>query len=321
MTLTDQTARPAVELERAPCEICGADMPQPVAARADLLFGGPTVYTMCRCGSCGVLYQHPRPTAATIGNLYPPDTSYPSYRKAVQAEPLLKRIDRRYGLAKRCRLVTRHHAPGRLLDVGCATGDFISEMRRQPGWEIVGVEPGPSAARYAAATTGVPVVRGVLNDASFADGSFDVVTMWDVLEHVYQPRAVIAEAARLLRPGGLLIVNHPNTESVDRALFGRLWVGYELPRHLYLFPPELLRSLVAEHGLREVEQVCFYGSHAAAVDSLIYAVEQRIGRGQASAALRKLLRSLPVRVAAAPYFVIADRLRRGSNVTAVFVRG
>jgi 2-polyprenyl-3-methyl-5-hydroxy-6-metoxy-1,4-benzoquinol methylase len=204
--------------------------------------------------------------------------------------------------------------------VGCATGDFLSEMRRQPGWSVVGVEPSPAAGRYAHDQVGLTVVTGTLNDAAFADASFDAVTMWDVLEHVYIPREVIAEAARILRPGGVLVVNHPNTESIDRRLFGRLWVGYELPRHIYLYPPAMLRRLMAEYGLREVERACFYGSHAAAVDSLVYWVEQAIGRGWASRAIRKLLRSLPVRVAAAPYFTLTDRLRLGSNVTAVFVR-
>jgi 2-polyprenyl-3-methyl-5-hydroxy-6-metoxy-1,4-benzoquinol methylase len=311
---------PVVELESPPCEICGADAPEPVAARRDLLFGGDTIYTICRCGGCGVLYQHPRPSEATIGQLYPHDTSYPSYRRDVAAEPLLRRLDRRYGLAKRCRLVARHMRAGRLLDVGCATGDFLSEMRRQPGWSVMGVEPSPAAGRYAHNQVGLTVVAGTLNAAAFADGSFDAVTMWDVLEHVYSPRDVIGEAARILRPGGVLVVNHPNTDSLDRRLFTRLWVGYELPRHLYLYPPEMLRGLMAQHGLHEVEQVCFYGSHAAAVDSLIYLVEQYVGRGRASRVLRTLLRSLPVRVAAMPYFALTDRLRLGSNVTAVFVR-
>lgn len=308
-----------VELEAPPCEICGADEPEPVAARPDLLFGGETVYSFCRCRSCGVLYQHPRPTEATIGRLYPHDTSYPSYRRAIAAEPLLRRLDRRYGLAKRCRLVARHVGAGSLLDVGCATGDFLSEMARYPGWSVMGVEPSPDAARYAA-SSGLTVVRGVLNDGTFASRSFDAVTMWDVLEHVYDPRAVIAEAARILRPGGVLVVNHPNTASLDRRLFGRLWVGYELPRHLYLYPSDQLTRLMAEYGLREVERTCFYGSHAAAVDSLTYAFEERYGRGAGSRALRRALRSLPARVAALPYFIVADRLRLGSNITAVFKR-
>lgn len=308
-----------VELEWRPCEICGADDPEPVAARPDLLFGGAAVYTFCRCRACGVLYQHPRPTEATIGQLYPHDTSYPSYRRAIAAEPLLKQFDRRYGLAKRCRLVRRHVAAGRLLDVGCATGDFLSEMARQPGWSVMGVEPSPDAGRYAAGS-GLTVVRGVLNDGAFAAGSFDAVTMWDVLEHVYDPRAVIAEAARILRPGGVLVVNHPNTASLDRRIFGRLWVGYELPRHLYLYPSEQLGRLMGEYGLREVERTCFYGSHAAAVDSLIYVFEERYGRGRASRQLRLALRSLPVRLAAGPYFLVADRLGLGSNITAVFKR-
>ncbi|MEI7643896.1 MAG: class I SAM-dependent methyltransferase [Chloroflexales bacterium] len=311
---------PSFAYESPPCEICGVDAPVPVATRPDLMLGGDTPYTMCRCGGCGVIYQHPRPTEAMIGRHYPSDTSYPSYRRDVAAEPMLRRLSRRYGLIKRCRLVLRHVRAGRLLDVGCATGDFLSEMRRQPGWSVVGAEPSLAAARYAAGRTGAPILRGLLNDAPFATGIFDAVTMWDVLEHVYRPREVIAEAARILRPGGALVVNHPNTECIDRRVFGEIWVGYDLPRHTYLYPPDLLRQLMGEYGLREVERICLYGSHSVLADNLTYLVERRLGRGGASQLIARALRSLPARLATTPYIAATDRLRRGGNIAAVFVR-
>lgn len=267
-----------------------------------------------------MLYQHPRPSEALIGRHYPADTSYPSYRQAVAAEPILRRLSRRAVLRRRCGLVLRHVRAGRLLDVGCATGDFLAEMRRQPGWSVVGAEPSAAAGRYAAAQSGAPIIRSLLNDAPFATASFDAITMWDVLEHVYRPREVIAEAARILRPGGVLVVNHPNTESLDRSLFGPIWVGYDLPRHTYLYPSVLLARLMVEYGLREAERVCLYGSHSVLADNLTYLAERRLGQGAASRTIAKTLRSLPVRLLAAPYITTIDRLRRGGNITAVFVR-
>ena len=309
-----------IVLEYPPCEICGTDAPVPVASRTDLLLGGPTVYTMNRCPGCGVLYQHPRPTAASLAALYPADASYPPYRRATTGEPFLRRFGRHHSLTKRCRLVLRHRAGGRLLDGGCATGDFLAALRAYPGWSLCGLEFSAAAVRYAAASTGVPVIRGQISAAAFATGSFDVVTLWDVLEHVADPRSVLAEMARLLRPGGLLVINQPNTASLDRRIFGHLWVGYELPRHLYLFPPALLRRLLGEYGFREVEQRCLYGSHSVLADNLTYVVEAALGRNQVSRLLGRVFRSLPARVLTAPYIALLDRLGLGGNLATVFVR-
>lgn len=304
------------EMEARPCELCGSDRWRPVAARTDLFLGGDTLFSMVECQGCGAVYQHPRPTPAAMEQFYP--SEYQQYTPGVHTESRLRRIDRRYGLRKRCAIVTRHVRSGRLLDVGCATGDFLSEMKRQPGWTVAGIEPSQYAARYAHEQVGVPVVNGVLNDAPFGDASFDAITMWDVLEHVYDPRTVIAEAVRLLRPGGVLVVNHPNLDSIDRALFGRLWLGYELPRHLYLYPTDTLRRLMGEHGLYEVERRCLYGSHAATATSLkLVAQMTAVGRRHQALVHRILFNKL-LRVASLPYFFVVDRALRGSNITVVF---
>jgi ubiquinone/menaquinone biosynthesis C-methylase UbiE len=216
-------------------------------------------------------------------------------------------------------MITRHiRAGGRLLDVGCGTGDFLSEMQQQRGWSVMGLEPARHAARYAHDEEGLSVLAGVLNQAPLADQSFDAITFWDVLEHVYHPRAVIAEAARLLRPGGVLVINHPNIESLDRRIFGRYWLGYELPRHLYLFPAALLRQLMAEQGLYEVEQRCLYGSYSATISSLQFLLSEYLGRSHSDRLVNQVLLSMPLRFLAAPIFGVIDRQGLGSNITVVF---
>jgi SAM-dependent methyltransferase len=309
-----QNAMPV--MERPACELCGSEDKRPVAARTDLFLGGDTLFSMVECLQCGVVYQHPRPTQAEMDRFYPSD--YQQYTPSVQAESWIRRIDRRYGLRKRCKVITRHVKHGRLLDVGCATGDFLSEMKRQTGWSVAGIEPSYHAARYAQAQVGVPVINGVLNTAPFASASFDAITMWDVLEHVYDPRTVIQETARLLRPGGVLVVNHPNLDSIDRKIFGHLWLGYELPRHLYLFPTALLRQLMDEYGFKEVERRCLYGSHAATATSLTLVAKTQPRLQSHQEMLRRVLFSKPMRIASLPYFNIIDRNLRGSNVTVVF---
>lgn len=306
-----------VEMERAVCEVCGTNHPQPIAWRTDLFLGGDTVYSHCRCGGCGVVYQHPRPTAATIGHLYP-EEDYPEYVQALTTVSWLARTVRRYGLRKRAQRATRYAQPGRVLDVGCSTGEFVWEMAQRAGWKALGMDISVGVVGYAQAHLGIDVTVGLLNNSPFADASFSVITLWNVFEHVYAPRTVIAEAARLLRPGGVLVITHPNLNSMDRRLFGNTWIGYELPRHIYLYPGDLLCSLMEEYGLQEVERSCFYGSHAATATSLTFILERWFGRGDLSALLSRILFSLPVRLITAPYFMLIDRLGMGSNITAIF---
>ncbi len=316
MHTTLETHAPPATMEAVPCELCGSDERTLIVERSDLLLGGDETYTLHECGGCGVLYLHPRPTPAAMGRHYPPD--YQPYKPAVQSEPPLFRVMRRYGLWKRCRVITQYVPQGRLLDVGCATGDFLTEMRQQPGWQVYGIEPGYSAARRAHDESRLDVLCGVLTTAPFPAASFDAITFWDVLEHVYDPYTVLHEAARLLRPGGVLVVNHPNLNSLDRWLFGANWLGYELPRHLYLFPPAVLRATLAPLGLYEVEQRCLYGSYSALVSSLVFTLNRRLGVGGVGRLVERVLLSMPLRILAAPFTGVQDRLLRGCNVTVVF---
>ncbi len=302
--------------EQICCEICGHDDRMLLASRTDLFLGGDIVFHMHKCLKCGVIYQYPRPTSAKMVDFYP--SEYQQYTHGVHKENNLARFFRRYGLQKRCKIVMKYLSNGRLLDVGCATGDFLSEMRLQPQWKVVGIEPSHAAAVYAHKEVSLDIVAGFLNNPPFAQHSFDVITMWDVLEHVYNPQVVIHRAANLLRPGGILIVNHPNLDSIDRRIFKNVWLGYELPRHLYLFPSNLLQSLMVKAGLIEITRKSVYGSHAATASSLMFIIEKRFGYGMFTQYLRKFIFSKIARFILMPYFKLIDYYRRGSNITAVF---
>jgi len=212
---------------------------------------------------------------------------------------------------------------GDVLSVGCGwhPGRHLFPAGR---WRMTGVDADP------AKVTAVRE-RGLVEEAfvgragalELAPASFDVVLYRLVLHHVayVQPLApLVSEAARLLRPGGVLVINHPNLESIDRWLFGRFWLGYELPRHLYLFPTELLRRLMADQGMAEVERRCLYGSHAASSTSLTFIAEAYLGQGRASRVIGAILFSKICRALFVPYFRLVDQWGLGSNVTVVFKR-
>ncbi len=317
----------ALDLERPACDRCGGRDTRTLLAPGSWGPPVPAQVAFLRCDACGLVYQAPRPTPAAIGAFYPPD--YQPYRRAIEDEPwALMRLMRRRKLADRRRLIERYrrvapHGPtdphrgpaaGRVLDVGCSTGLFLHEMAEH-GWQAEGVELSEGAADYARRRFGLAVFTGMLEDAPLADGSFDVVTFWDVLEHVYSPSSTLALAARLLKPGGLLLVHVPNWDSPERPLFGRHWAGWDPPRHLYVFDRASLGGLMEAAGFRLLDWVCFMPAYFTWLISLENWLAAR--RPRLRGPVIRLL-SLPgLRLVVEPLFWALTRPGRGSVIAAV----
>jgi 2-polyprenyl-3-methyl-5-hydroxy-6-metoxy-1,4-benzoquinol methylase len=306
----------APTLELTPCPMCGADHGDPLVRTEDLLFPGDERFQLVSCARCGHIYQNPRPTPEAIGRYYPED--YHPFLIAVEDEPTrLRRMDRAFGLHMRTSAVHRAagERPGRLLDVGCATGVFLDGMRRL-GWQVQGVEPSPYAVRYARERFGLDVFEGLLERAELPAASFDAITMWDVLEHVHEPRPVLAELSRLLRPGGVLVLSLPNPDSLEARLLADHWLGWDLPRHLNLFRPAQLRAHLAEHGM-PVERIrSFTAGHAVMVMSL----ERRLRAAGHGPAIPRLLNTLPVRLLSRLYYSGPASWFNLSSIMVVFAR-
>jgi ubiquinone/menaquinone biosynthesis C-methylase UbiE len=163
-----------------------------------------------------------------------------------------------YGLWKRWRIIARRRTGGRLLDVGCGGGDFLNWVRRQPDWSGYGMERVAGMARAARRRYGLTMMLGDVLSSGFAAGAFDVVTLWTVLEHLPDPAQGLAECARLLRPGGLLVVRTVTEESWGRRLFGPCWVGYDAPRITVIFSRPTLRQLLAQSGFEVLDLGCSF---------------------------------------------------------------
>jgi predicted TPR repeat methyltransferase len=146
----------------------------------------------------------------------------------------------------------QHERGGRLLDVGCHTGIFL-DVARKAGWETFGVEPSRWSADRARAR-GLRVADGTLAEVELPGESFDVITMWDVIEHLADPAEELRRAHRLLRPNGLLAVSTMNVASWFPRLLGRRWPWY-MQMHLYYFTPATLRQMLDRTGFEMVETV------------------------------------------------------------------
>jgi SAM-dependent methyltransferase len=237
-------------------------------------------------------------------------------------QSLFLRLNRRYGLRKRCNAVAEMKpSGGRLLDVGCATGVFLNGMRRTGKWEVFGVEPNASAADYARRRFGIEVHTGMLREAGYPDEHFDVVSLWHVIEHVLEPVADLREVRRILKPNGLLVLTTPNLDSFDARLFGRFWAGLETPRHLFVFSLSTLTRLLSGLGFELVRKRCINGTWWAFATSIQFLAEEKLRRVPSQGKLWEGFRIiLPLRLLLLPYFLTADRLGKGSNITLFFVR-
>jgi SAM-dependent methyltransferase len=199
------------------------------------------------CGSCGLAWWLPG-AAHRAERLY--DAAYfrgaeagRGYDDYAGLESSLRR-----SFGRRLAGLGRPARGARLLDVGAAYGFAVAEARRA-GWEAVGLEVSTAAARAAGAAAG-PLVVGSAERAPFAAGSFDAVTLWDVLEHLPDPHAAVAEIARLLHPGGRLALSTGDVGSLVARLSGARWHLYTLPEHLFFFSRPSLRRLLEAHDLR-----------------------------------------------------------------------
>ena len=238
-------------LEETDCPLCAGRRWSPVLEAPDAGNPGGPRFAVVSCEACGLWFTNPRPAESEMGRFYPED--YPPHQ--VRRTPPAKarapgwwsRTSAR--LRRRCpdRRWLAPHGRMRLLDVGCGSGVFLERMH-QHGWDVTGLDVSEKMVRRIRDELGLRALPGTLPHAELAPESFDVVTMWQTLEHVYRPLETLGHVRELLVPGGRLIVSVPNVASGPSGWFGPAWNGLELPRHLTHFTPATLREMLCRAG-------------------------------------------------------------------------
>lgn len=230
-------------LEYVRCNLCGADNTSLLRSEGPL--------NLVRCRQCGLVYVTPRLTEEAIQGLYAnnyfgsSDAAGLGYRNYTADQECLLQTFR-----KRMRWLETYGGPGgRLLDVGCAAG-FFMQVGRERGWEVYGVEPASRMAQFARSQLGLEVFEGRLREAAFPSGSFDAVTLWDVLEHLTDPHQELLEIHRVLRPGGLLVLETQNVASWAARVLGKRWLHYGNQLHLFHFSPQTVSRVLEDTGFR-----------------------------------------------------------------------
>jgi 2-polyprenyl-3-methyl-5-hydroxy-6-metoxy-1,4-benzoquinol methylase len=225
------------------CPMCGSE-------RFTVAFE-ESPYSVRRCADCGLGWVTPRLSEAGLRAMYASDTYWRSaspktrgYHDYRAAEPLYLKTFRR-----RLEFVLRDRPRrGRALDVGCAAG-FCMQVLSAAGFEAHGVEISAVIARHAQERLGLHSVHvGTLDGCPHPPNSFDLITMWDVVEHVVDPVALLAKARELLRPDGVLVLETQNIDSAFARLLGRRWHHYKHGEHIYHFNPQTVRTLLRSAG-------------------------------------------------------------------------
>ncbi len=146
-------------------------------------------------------------------------------------------------------------AGGAVLDVGCGSGNFLSELKGL-GWRAYGIDPSPIAVRVAGERGFMEVRQGYIESADYEPSSFDAVTMFHVFEHVPNPHPVLEAIHAALKSGGVIIIGVPHFKSFGSWLYGKRWAGLSFPLHYFHYDRASLAALLEKHGFA-VERVAY----------------------------------------------------------------
>jgi SAM-dependent methyltransferase len=260
-----RTAAPE-EGDRLRCEHPLAETSAVFSAR-DYITGEDFMVRYCR--RCGLHVTTPVPAYGEIGKYYP-HSYYGSGRRFMGVvEWLLDRLH-----SYRAYQIEQHQRPGKVLDVGCGRGDML-HILRQRGWDPLGTELSEDAAAYARDHRRLPVIAQPLEEIGLPSNEFDLVILWHVLEHVPSPRDTIREAARILKPGGTLLVAVPNFGSWEARWSRDKWFHLDVPRHLTHFTPRTLNRVLEEAGV-PITSVNFFSTEYDFF-SFVQTVESKLG--------------------------------------------
>jgi 2-polyprenyl-3-methyl-5-hydroxy-6-metoxy-1,4-benzoquinol methylase len=238
-------------LEHVSCNLCGADdyevvyPPHYEHAKPDEILetfrsSGDEMLLdqLVQCNRCGLQYLTPRLRSDVVIEGY----------SAGSDETFVSQVaGRERTFAKSLEHIERHFPQrGRLLDVGTAGGSFMA-VAHKAGWEVAGCEPNLWLCEWGNRQYGLEIAPGTIFDMKLPSDAFDVVTLWDVLEHTPDPKGVLEECRRVLKTGGLLVVNYPDIGSLVARTMGRRWV-FLLSVHLYYFTVPSLTTMLKSIG-------------------------------------------------------------------------
>jgi 2-polyprenyl-3-methyl-5-hydroxy-6-metoxy-1,4-benzoquinol methylase len=233
--------------EYSNCPICNGQSFSDYLSCSDYTVSNK-VFSITKCNNCEFKITNPIPLEKEIGKFYESEDYISHSNSSKSLIDKVYQAVRKYTIKKKYDLVKRGNKTKSILDVGSGTGEFLNYCKRN-NLITKGIEPSESARRYSIENYNLDISEEIELD-SLKDGSFDVITMWHVLEHVYHLNERVEQLKRILNDAGTLFIAVPNCSSYDAKKYGKYWAAYDLPRHLYHFTPKDIMSLMNKHGLK-----------------------------------------------------------------------
>ncbi len=221
-------------------------------------------YRIVRCQQCGLVYSSPRPEACELEQEYA-KTEDPVYEKELDG--------RLRTFSRNIRSLSRISSPGRLLDIGAGIG-FFADLARKDGWDVRGIEPSSWCVGKAKKIFDIIIDHGTYEQANDLDIDFDVVTMWDVIEHLDDPMSALKTCHKVLRQGGVVALSTMDIGSLFARIMGRSW-PWLMKMHIYYFDRQTIRAYLNKCGF-EVLSMRVY-RHTISVRYLAYKLEAMRG--------------------------------------------
>ncbi len=228
------------------CPVCNMTKTSFFLACQDYTVSRET-FQIVECNSCGFKFTNPRPENDKLGNYYKSEAYISHSNTKKGGVNSVYQLVRKYTLLKKLQLISRYYKTGKILDIGCGTGEFLNVCKNAK-WDVIGIEPDLDAKKMAIENYGLNV-KEESEIKNLESESFDIISMWHVLEHVPQLNERIEELKRLIKKNGIILIAVPNCTSLDASIYSEHWAAYDLPRHLYHFSPEDIESVFKNHNL------------------------------------------------------------------------
>ena len=233
--------------------------------RADDRSGKGSPFTIFECQDCSFHFTQNVPDPEHIAPYYDFQEYISHSDTQSSLTDKLYHSVREYMLSRKFRLIKKYHHGNhqRILDYGSGTGYFLNKMASK-GWEVSGVEIDDDARELSIKNFKVTVQAP--HQFSASSETYDVITLWHVLEHLYDFKEKIQDFHDWLRPGGLLVLALPNHLSLDAKILGKDWAAYDVPRHLWHFNPAIIKQMAKKYNFK------FIGSHNMPMDAFYVSI-------------------------------------------------
>lgn len=208
-------------------------------------------FKIYECEQCGLLYTLPRPEKDKIGAYYKSEDYYSHQENKKGLIPKIYEAVKSVNLKAKYKMATEGLNTGSVLDIGCGVGDFLHTME-QKGWSTTGIEPSEDAKAIAQKRMKSNILAPEQIE-KLDDESFNLITMWHVLEHVDDLKTEINHLHRILKKGGKLVLALPNYQSFDAQHYKEFWAAYDVPRHLNHFSQKSISNIFSHSGLNLIK--------------------------------------------------------------------